>query len=398
MTLLREEGAVILGKTNLDAFAHGSSTETSDFGPTHNPYDLDRHPGGSSGGSAAALAAKEAVIAIGTETGGSLRQPASLTGTVSIKPTFGRVSRYGAIAMASSLDCVGPMARNVWDAAVLLQAIAGHDPKDGTTIKAPVPDMQNALEKSQRIDGVKIGIPKEGLMGRLPERMETSLQEAIKTLEALGAHMQEVSIPSAAVADAVYAVLCPCEVSSNLMRYDGIHYGTSAETEWPQEVKVLKDVYEVTRDKAFGREAKRRMMMGTYALSAGYYDAYYNRAAQVRTKIRREFSEVFKSVDLLIGAAAPDVAPKLGTAANDPTYGYTSDDPLTYASVMAGLPAIALPCGMGLPADGDKLMPVGLQIVGPQLTEREVIRAGLAFEYATQEATWRKALETNLVC
>ena len=393
---MKEEGAVILGKTNLDAFAHGSSTETSDFGPSHNPHDLERHPGGSSGGSSAAVAAKECAVAIGTETGGSLRQPAALTGTVAIKPTYGRVSRYGVIAMGSSLDCVGSMARNSIDAGILLQAIAGHDKKDATTARQPIANLKHALEGEEHVRGLKIGVPKEGLLGTLRPEVEAPLQEALMELKRQGAIIEEISLPSAKVADAVYAVLCTAEVSSNLMRYDGIHYGASAEVDRPEEIASLKDVYELTRGSSFGLEAKRRVMTGSYALSAGYYDAYYKRAAQVRTKIIREFAAAFQDVDLIVGAAAPDVADKLGKATNDPTYGYTADDPITFASAEAGLPAISLPCGVAKPTDGETPMPVGLQLIAPQFGETTLIKSGLVYERATADADWRAQIANPL--
>lgn len=395
---LKRQGAVLLGKTNLDAFAHGSSTETSDFGPSKNPHDRSRHPGGSSGGSSAAVMAYEALGAIGTETGGSLRQPAALTGCVSIKPTYGRVSRYGVIAMGSSLDCVGPMARSVEDAALLLQVMAGKDARDATTLLEPlgnlVSDLATWRANGLSLEGMRIGLPKEGLLGRsLPDTMETVLQSVLETLQELGVTVSEVSVPSAHVADAVYAILCPSEVSANLMRYDGIHYGTSAETHWPEDVETLEDVYTISRGRALGTEAKRRIMTGTYALSAGYYDAYYKRAAQVRTKILREFTKVFEEVDLLIGAGAPMLAPKLGTAADDPTYGYTADDPMTYASAIAGMPAVTVPCGVALPEDGGETpLPVGLQIMAPQREELRALKLAEAFETKTQSADWRDVL------
>ncbi|MCA9387567.1 MAG: Asp-tRNA(Asn)/Glu-tRNA(Gln) amidotransferase subunit GatA [Candidatus Andersenbacteria bacterium] len=396
---LREHGAIILGKTNLDAFAHGSSTETSDFGPSHNPHDLRRHPGGSSGGSAAAVSALECVAAIGTETSGSIRQPSGLTGIVGIKPTYGRVSRFGVISMASSLDCVGPMARTVEDAALILQVMAGKDDKDATGVIPPLGNIVHALAEWRAegvsLAGMRLGIPKEGWLGRLPENMEKPLQEAVKELEKLGATVKEVSIPSAKVADAVYAILCPSEVSSNLSRYDGIHYGTSAETSWPEEVETLEDVYMVSRGNGLGTEAKRRVMTGTYALSAGYYDAYYKRAAQVRTKIIREMDQVFQEVDLLLGSSAPAIADIIGAAANDPTYGYTADDFVTYASSLAGMPAVSVPAGFAEVEDGPA-MPVGIQFMAPQLEELRMLKAAEAFETATQNAEWRARLADPL--
>lgn len=415
---LKEAGAVMLGKVNLDAFAHGSSTETSDMGPSKHPLDHARHPGGSSGGSTASVGSFQALVSMGTETSGSIRMPAALTGLVGLKPTYGRVSRYGVIAMASSLDCPGPIARTVLDAATVFDVVSGHDPYDATSIPTPVGDVLHELSlvRATGLKGLTIGIPKEGLMGsgaygsipsRLPEAMQTVLQEAVEHLVSLGADVKEVSVPSAQLADAVYAVICPSEVSSNLMRYDGVHYGVSAETLRDgvalDAVTDLDSVYTVTRGTAMGQEAKRRIMTGTYALSAGYFDAYYKKAAQVRTNIRKEFDAVFSEVDLLIASGAPFVAPRLGAAADDPTYGYTAEDPMTFASSLAGLPGISIPVGLAVPSDADAGsiaathgLPVGLQCMAAQKNDLLVLRVAQELERSLEDAPWRSVLTSVL--
>lgn len=385
--LLKEAGAVLIGKTNLDAFAHGSSTETSDFGPTHNPWDLERIPGGSSGGSAAAVAAGEVPFAIGTETGGSIRQPASLCGIVGWKPTYGRVSRYGVISMGSSLDCVGAFARRVEDAAAVASVIAGIDRLDSTTSSVPVPDYPGELKKG--LLGLRIGVPGELFPPGINPAVERLVREAIELLTKHGAKIVPVNLPVAKYASAVYAVICTSEVSSNLARYDGIRYGYSVinDKKVKDQPKDLYEVYAKSRAHGFGDEAKRRIMTGTYALSAGYYDAYYLKAAKVRTLIRKDWQNAFQDVDLVVGPASPSVAQKIGKAADDPLFGYLSDELINPSSV-AGLPGISVPCGFAPAEDGKTQLPVGLQIVGNYFCEDQVFRAAFAYQSATK---WHEA-------
>ncbi|MDP2933731.1 MAG: Asp-tRNA(Asn)/Glu-tRNA(Gln) amidotransferase subunit GatA, partial [bacterium] len=356
---LEQAGAVLMGKTNCDAFGHGSSTENSDFGPTLNPYDLEYVPGGSSGGSAAAVATGEVFFSTGTDTGSSIRLPAAFTNTVGLKPTYGRVSRYGIIAMASSLDCPGPITRTVEDCALVLSAMAGHDPKDATSSRRQVPDYQAFLGKS--IKGWKVGIVKEFFsQGLIPEVGEAT-KKAIAELEKLGAEVEEISLPSLEYALAVYYIITPSEVSSNLARYDGIKYGFSVEKE-KEKIADLLSVYEQSRGKGFGAEAKRRIMIGTYALSSGYYDAYYVKAQKVRELIKQDYARAFEKYDLLVGPVSPTPPFKLGEKANNPLQMYLSDIYVTPIN-LAGIPAISVPCGF---VSG---LPVGLQIMGPHFSE-----------------------------
>lgn len=366
---LKEQKAVLLGKANMDQFAHGSSGETSAYGATKNPWDTTRMPGGSSSGSAAAVAAGLSPWALATETGGSIRQPASLTGVSGWKPTYGRVSRYGVAAMASSLDSMGAMAMSVEDLAMIAESISGQDPKDGTTGPHAVPEYSKLLDAN--IKGMKIGVPKEYFVEGMEDGVRARVMEAIEVLRGLGAEIVEVSLPNTKYGSLVYAIVCPSEVSSNLARYDGIRYGHST-----KEGQSLLDVYLKSRAEGFGDEAKRRIMTGTYVLSAGYYDAYYKKAQRVRRLILNEFEEVFKQVDVLVAPASPNVALPLGKAADDPLFGYIADQ-LNIPGSLAGTPGLSIPCGFS-----DSL-PVGLQIIGPQWGEQKVFNVGYAYQQAT---------------
>jgi aspartyl-tRNA(Asn)/glutamyl-tRNA(Gln) amidotransferase subunit A len=370
---LKEQKAVLLGKTNLDQFAHGSSGETSAYGATKNPWDPTRMPGGSSSGSAAAVAAGMTPWALATETGGSIRQPSSLTGISGWKPTYGRVSRYGVIAMASSLDSIGAMAMSVKDLAMIAEIISGRDEKDSTTGQREVPAYSKLLNAN--IQGLKIGIPKEYFVDGMEVGVRDAVQTAIEEIKNMGAEIVEVSLPNTKYGSLVYAIVCPSEVSSNLARYDGIRYGHST-----TEGKTLLDVYQKSRAEGFGDEAKRRIMTGTYVLSAGYYDAYYKKAQRVRRLIMNEFEEVFRQVDVLLAPSSPNVAQPLGHAASDPLFGYIADQ-LNIPASLAGLPALSVPCGFS-----DKL-PVGLQIIGPQWGEQKVFNVGYAYQQVTD---WHK--------
>ncbi len=378
MTRLREAGAVILGKTNMDEFAMGSSTEHSAFFPTANPWDLARVPGGSSGGSAAAVAAGEGIVSLGSDTGGSIRQPGSFCGCVGMKPTYGRVSRYGLIAFASSLDQIGPFARNVQDAATLLQAIAGWDPCDSTSANLPVPDFSAGWDRG--VEGLRIAVPRELFAGADADVLEAT-QAAIDQLERLGATIdREQSLPSVEHALAAYYVLAPSEASANLARYDGVTYGYSY-----TEGASMWENMEQTRGRGFGDEVKRRIMLGTYALSAGYYDAYYKQAQRVRTLIRREFAQVFDRCDLIVTPTAPTVAFRQG-AVTDPYQMYLNDV-FTIPVNIAGLPAISVPCGVG---EGG--MPVGLHLIGDHWDESTLFRAAHAYEQSTDWHTRHPSL------
>jgi aspartyl-tRNA(Asn)/glutamyl-tRNA(Gln) amidotransferase subunit A len=375
---VNQAGAAILGKTNLDEFAHGSSTETSAFGPSHNPWDTSRIPGGSSGGSAAAVAAGLAPFALATETGGSIRQPASLCGISGWKPTYGRVSRYGVIAMTSSNDSPGTMAHSVRDLALTAEVMAGHDPKDSTTGQHEVPKYSQNLRSD--LKDMTIGVPKEYFIEGMEVDVQKRILEAIEELRKLGANIVEVSLPLTKYGSLVYAVVTPSEISSNLAKFDGIRYGHRA-----SDAKNLLEIYEHSRGEGFGDEAKRRIMTGTYALSAGYYDAYYLKAQKVRRLLVNEFNDVFEKVDALVCPSTPNVAPKIGTAKDNPLFGYIADQ-LNIPAAMAGLPALSVPAGMGAAEDGT-MMPVGLQIIGAQWAEQKVFDIGHAFQLATD---WHK--------
>jgi aspartyl-tRNA(Asn)/glutamyl-tRNA(Gln) amidotransferase subunit A len=366
---LRAEGAVFLGKTNCDEFAMGSSNENSGYWPVNNPWALDRVPGGSSGGSAAAVASGEAIAALGSDTGGSIRQPAALTGIVGFKPTYGRVSRYGLIAFASSLDQIGPMTRDVADNAILLQAIAGHDPRDSTSSPRPVPDYLSALRGG--VKGMRLGVPKEYFVAGMEPAVEQAIRDAIRLLEQQGATIEEVSLPHSDVALPAYYIIAPAEASSNLARYDGVRYGYQAEG-----ARNLIEEYMLTRQQGFGPEVKRRIMLGTYALSSGYYDAYYLQAQKVRTLIIEDFNRAFEKVDVLVGATSPTVAFLLGAKTQDPVAMYLNDI-LTIPANLGNVCGISVPCGL---ADG---LPIGLQIIAPGFREELALQVAYAFEAAT---------------
>jgi aspartyl-tRNA(Asn)/glutamyl-tRNA(Gln) amidotransferase subunit A len=370
---LRATGAVITGKTNLDEFAMGSSAENSAFFPTHNPWNLERIPGGSSGGSAAAVAADQCIAALGTDTGGSIRQPAACCGIVGLKPTYGRVSRFGIIAFASSMDQVGPLTKDVQDSALLLEAIAGHDPADSTSVDRPVPRYSEALTGDVR--GIRLGVPKEYFVAGMQPEVEQAVRTAVRLLEKNGALIEEISLPHTEYAVAVYYIVATAEASSNLARYDGMRYGHRAHA------KDLTDTYMVSRQEGFGAEVKRRIMLGTYALSAGYYDAYYLKAQRVRTLIKQDFYEAFKHCDVIVTPTAPTTAFKLAEKIQDPLQMYLSDI-LTISVNLAGIPALSLPCGFDQSG-----MPIGMQIVGKHFDEATILRVGHAYEQATE---WSK--------
>ncbi len=372
---LRQAGALIMGKTNCDEFAMGSSTEHSAFKPTRNPWDLERVPGGSSGGSAAAVAACEAPMALGTDTGGSIRQPASFTGTVGLKPTYGRVSRFGLVAFASSLDQAGPITRTVQDAALALSAVAGADPRDMTCARAAVPDYAAAAAEGSRgergAEGVRVGVPAEYFGAGADPEVETAVRAAVRALEDRGARAVEVSLPTSSYAIATYYVVATAEASSNLARYDGVRYGLRAEAP-----EGLRDMYHRTRGAGFGPEVKRRIMLGTYALSAGYYDAYYLKAMKVRTLIRRDFERAFERADVLIGPTTPTAAFRFGEKLDDPLAMYLSDV-YTVTANLTGLPGISVPCGF----TGARL-PIGCQLLARHFDETTLLRAAAALEAA----------------
>jgi aspartyl-tRNA(Asn)/glutamyl-tRNA(Gln) amidotransferase subunit A len=366
---LEAEGAVFLGKTNCDEFAMGSSNENSGYWPVHNPWALDRVPGGSSGGSAAAVASGEAIGALGSDTGGSIRQPAALTGIVGFKPTYGRVSRYGLIAFASSLDQIGPMTRDVADSAVLLQAIAGHDPRDSTSSTRPVPDYLATLGNG--VKGMRLGVPKEYFVAGMEPAVEQAVRDAIRLLEQQGASIEDVSLPHSDVALPAYYIIAPAEASSNLARYDGVRYGYQAEG-----AKNLIEEYMLTRQQGFGSEVKRRIVLGTYALSSGYYDAYYLQAQKVRTLIIEDFNRAFENVDALVGATSPTVAFPLGAKTQDPVAMYLNDI-ITIPANLGNVCGISVPCGL---ADG---LPIGLQVIAPGFREEVALQVAYAFEAAS---------------
>ena len=376
-------GAVILGKTNLDEFAMGSSTENSAYFPTRNPWDLDRVPGGSSGGSAAAVAAGMALGALGSDTGGSVRQPAALCGIVGIKPTYGRVSRWGLVAFASSLDQIGAFARNTTDLALLLEAMAGYDPRDSTSVDIPVPNYAASLGGD--LSGLRIGVPREYFVGGMHPDVEEAVRSALTTLANLGADVVDVSLPHTDYALPVYYLVAPAEASANLARYDGLKYGLSLKVQDPSDASKasLWDSYRLTRGQGFGPEVKRRIMLGTYALSAGYYDAYYLKAGKVRTLIRRDFDQALAQCDVLVGPTTPSTAFKIGEKVDDPLQMYLADV-FTLALSLAGLPGLSLPCGFD--AQG---LPIGLQIMGGPFDEATVLRVAHAYEQATEWHTHR---------
>lgn len=362
---LREQGAVFVGKTNTDEFAMGSSTENSAFGTTLNPWDLSRVPGGSSGGSSAAVAAHEAILSLGSDTGGSIRQPAGFCGVVGLKPTYGRVSRYGLIAFASSLDQIGPFARTVEDAAIMLSAIAGHDPLDSTSVSLLVPNFKSDLRTD--LKGVRVGVAREYSVDGMEAGVDAAVKTSIAALQALGAEIVEVSLPHTEYALATYYITAPAEASANLSRFDGVKYGMRIEE------GTLQDMYRTTRGQGFGPEVKRRIMLGTYALSSGYYDAYYVKAQKVRTLIKQDFENAFKDVDVIVGPTSPTVAFPIGSRTDDPYQMYLADI-FTIPANMAGIPGIAIPCGFS-----DEL-PVSLQILGKSFDEQTILSVAHAYE------------------
>ena len=367
---LKDEGAVLIGKANMDEFAFGSSCETSCYGPTKNPWDLKRIPGGSSGGSAAAVASDETIIALGSDTGGSIRQPASLCGVVGLKPTYGRVSRYGLIAFASSLDQIGPITKDVRDAAITLNVIAGYDEMDSTSVDMPVPDYTKSLVND--VKGVRIGVPKEYFIEGIDKEVEASVRKAIDLLKDLGAKVTDISLPHTQYAVSTYYIVAPAEASSNLARFDGVQYGFRAE-----DANDLIDMYIKTRSKGFGNEAKRRILLGTYCLSTGYYDAYYLKAQKVRTKIKEDFDNAFKSCECIITPTAPTPAFKIGEKTDDPLSMYLSDI-FTISANLAGLPAMSIPCGFS-----ESNLPIGLHILAKPFDEETLFRVAYTFEQNT---------------
>jgi len=380
---LHEAGAVLPGKTNMDEFAMGSSTEFSAYGPTSNPWDLDRVPGGSSGGSAAAVAAFQAPLSIGTDTGGSIRQPAALTGTVGLKPTYGRVSRYGIVAFASSLDQIGPFARDVRDAALLLSAIAGRDERDSTSAPVAVPDYLATLpdsddEAAARLQGMRLGLPRQYFVSGMEPGVERLIRESVKRLEQAGATIIDIDLPHTDYGLATYYIIAPAEASANLARYDGVRYGHSVREPGGD---YIAD-YLATRGSGFGAEVKRRLMLGTYALSAGYYDAYYLKAQKVRTLIKGDFDTAFEQVDALVAPTSPTVAFKFGARLQDPVAMYLSDA-CTLPVNVAGLPGLSVPCGL---SDG---LPVGLQFIGKPWDEATLFELGRAYEALSRDDGWR---------
>jgi aspartyl-tRNA(Asn)/glutamyl-tRNA(Gln) amidotransferase subunit A len=375
---LNSLGAVTIGKANMDEFAMGSSTEHSAFFPTHNPWDLDRVPGGSSGGSAVAVAADEGIYALGSDTGGSIRQPAGFCSVVGLKPTYGRVSRYGLVAFASSLDQIGPLTKDVTDCALVLNAIAGFDNRDSTSVPQPIPDYTKSLSKD--LKGLKLGVPKEYFVKGMQAGVEKALEEAIKKLEGLGAEVDmEATLPSTPHALAVYYIIAPSEASANLARYDGVKYGFSY-----QQAGSMWEAMEKTRQYGFGEEVKRRIMLGTYALSAGYYDAYYLKAQKVRTLIRREFDQAFQKYDALVTPTSPTIPFKLGEKLDDPVQMYLSDV-CTLPINIAGVPGISIPAGF----DGN--LPIGMQLIGRPFAEETLLKVAYAYEQATE---WHKQKPT----
>ncbi|MGA2139476.1 MAG: Asp-tRNA(Asn)/Glu-tRNA(Gln) amidotransferase subunit GatA [Verrucomicrobiia bacterium] len=371
---LRDAGAILLGRTNMDEFAMGSSTENSSWGVTRNPWDLERIPGGSSGGSAAAVAADEAFAALGTDTGGSIRQPAALCGCVGFKPTYGRVSRYGLVAFASSLDQIGPFTKDVADCALMMRVLAGHDRHDSTSVPQPVPDYTVALDKG--VKGLRIGLPKEYFIDGMDREVDGAVRAAIKKLQELGAEIVEISLPHTDYAVAVYYLIATAEASANLARFDGVRYGARVTGE------DVIDMYGKTRGAGFGAEVKRRIILGTYALSAGYYDAYYLRAQKVRTLIRQDFEKAFEKCDAIVTPTSPEAAFRIGEKTDDPLKMYLSDI-FTISVNLAGICGVSLPCGF----TASPRLPIGLQVLGKPFGEETVLRVAHAYEQATE---WHK--------
>ena len=376
---LAEAGAVFVGKANMDEFAMGSSTETSFFGPTRNPWDLERIPGGSSGGSAAAVAADECIASIGSDTGGSIRQPAALCGVVGLKPTYGRVSRFGLVAFASSLDQIGPFTKDVEDCAIMMNVLAGYDPRESTSVRAEVPDYRQFLGRD--IQGWKIGIPREYFIEGIDPEVSAAIARAIETVRQCGASIVEIALPHTKYCVAVYYIIAPAEASSNLARYDGVRYGFRA-----ADARDLAEMYSKTRRQGFGPEVKRRIMIGTYALSAGYYDAYYGKASQVRALIRRDFDEAFAQCDAILTPTSPTPAFKLGEKTDDPLQMYLSDV-FTISANLAGIPGISVPCGFS--ASG---LPIGVQFLTGHFEEGKLLQIASAYEKSAAVEKRRPAL------
>jgi aspartyl-tRNA(Asn)/glutamyl-tRNA(Gln) amidotransferase subunit A len=367
---LKERNAVFLGKLNMDEFAMGSSTENSGFEITHNPWDLKRIPGGSSGGSAAAVAADECIAALGTDTGGSIRQPAACCGVVGLKPTYGRVSRYGLVAFASSLDQIGPITKDVEDCAILMNAISGYDPCDSTSVKEAVPDYRQSLKKD--IKGIRIGIPEEYFVEGMDPEVEKAVKDAMDSFKKWGAEIQPISLLHTEYAVAIYYIIATAEASSNLARYDGVKYGFRSKG-----YRDLMEMYTQTRAKGFGKEVKRRIILGTYVLSAGYYEAYYRKASQVRTLMRKDFDEAFQKVDVIVSPTAPTPAFRIGEKTEDPLQMYLSDIH-TIPVNLVGIPAISVPCGFS-----HEGLPMGLQVMGKHFDEGMLLRVAYMFEQNT---------------
>ena len=371
---LKAAGAIVFGRCNMDEFAMGSSTENSAFGVTKNPWDISRIPGGSSGGSAAAVAADECIASLGSDTGGSIRQPAALCGCVGLKPTYGRVSRYGLVAFASSLDQIGPFTKNVSDAATLLHVLSGHDLRDSTSVPQPVPNYQNALDG--KIRGLKLGLPKEYMIGGLDTEVKSAVDAAVKNFTELGAEIVEISLPHTDYAVATYYIIATAEASSNLARFDGVRYGARVGG------NDLLELYSKTRGAGFGAEVKRRIILGTYVLSSGYYDAYYLRAQKVRTLIRNDFLKAFEKVDAIVTPTTPTAAFKIGEKSDDPLQMYLSDI-FTISCNLAGICGISIPCGF----TKNPKLPIGLQLLGKPFGEETLLRIAHAFE---QNTSWHK--------
>lgn len=375
---LKTSGAILVGQANMDEFAFGSSTENSCYGPTHNPWNLDCVPGGSSGGSAAAVSAHEAIWALGSDTGGSIRQPAALCGVVGLKPTYGRVSRYGLIAFASSLDQIGPLTKDVTDAALLLNLVAGYDPKDSTSVDLPVPDYTKALVNN--IQGIKIGIPKEFFVEGMDDEVKKAIEEAIKVLKKCGAVFEEISLAHTEYAVATYYIVATAEASSNLARFDGVQFGLRMRPSSQRKTAII-DLFEETRAQGFGKEAKRRIMLGTYSLSSGYYEAYYLRGLKARTLIKNDFDEAFKKVQAILTPTSPTTAFKIGEKTSNPLSMYLSDI-YTISVNLSGIPAISIPCGFS-----KKNLPIGLQIMTKTFDEEMIFRIAYTYE---QNTDWHK--------
>ena len=387
MDKLNAAGGILVGKTNQDEFAMGSSTENSRYFTTHNPWDLERVPGGSSGGSAAAVAADETLFALGTDTGGSVRQPAGLTSTVGVRPTYGRVSRYGIVAFASSLDQEGPITKDVRDATTVLGVISGYDAHESTSVNRPVPDYAAGLSDAS-LKGVRVGVPREYFIEGLQPGIEQAVRKAIAVLESLGASTREVTLPHTDYALPTYYLIAPAEASANLARYDGVKYGYRLE-----ESNEMWEVMRATRGDGFGAEVKRRIMLGTYALSAGYYDAYYLKAQKVRTLIKQDFDNAFEEVDVIVGPTSPSVAFKIGEKVDDPLQMYLADV-FTLAQALAGIPALSVPCGFVADpvVTTGRALPVGLQVMARAFDEERMLQVAYAYEQATEWHTKKPVL------